>query len=201
MLEQVRTHPGVGFDPEGYLADFWSYYHRINTVFWKLERIQDFREPGNPSWVAMAKGDWDDALRLLDGGHADIRTQEKLADGFARKRVRIVEHPVTPYLQWEMYTLRLRHGTEDEIRIVPAEAVSHLEIGRPLPEIVVLGSEALYEILYDETGTLNGARRIDDHDLVIQCGNEIADLFSNGEDLLTYFDREIAPMPPPRAAI
>jgi hypothetical protein len=56
MLEQVRGVPGQVFDPEGYLADFWPYFQRISDVFWKLERIQDFREPDDTSWVALSEG-------------------------------------------------------------------------------------------------------------------------------------------------
>jgi hypothetical protein len=112
--------------------------------------------------------------------------------------VRIVEHPVTPYLQWEMHALRLRAGAGEQIRVVPAEAVGHLEAGQPLPELVVLGGQVLYEVQYDET-TLSGARRIDDPGVIAACRQELSELFDKGEDVLAYFDREIAPLPPPRA--
>jgi hypothetical protein len=34
--------------------------------FWKLERGQAFAEPGNASWEAFARGDWDESLRLIE---------------------------------------------------------------------------------------------------------------------------------------
>jgi hypothetical protein len=147
----------------------------------------------------MTEGDWDHALRLLEARRADLREYQKRTEGFARRRVRIVEYPVTPYLQWEMHALRLRAWTGEQIRVVPAEAVNHLEAGRPLPELVVLGARVLYEVLYDETATLSGARRIDDPGVIVACRQELSELHDKGEDLLAYFDREIAPLPPPGA--
>ena len=196
MLEQVRDVPGHDLDPESYGADFWPYFDRISDVFWKLERIQDFREAGSPSWVAMTEGDWDRSLRLLGTGHADAKKHDQQA-GFARRRVRIAEHPVSPYLQWEMQYLRLRTGAGEQVRILPAESVRHLEARQPLPELVVLGTQVLYAVLYDETGRLAGARRIDDPDVIAACRQEISELYDKSEDLLPYFDREIAPLPPP----
>jgi len=197
VLEQIRDIPGQSFDPESYLADCWPYYHRITDVFWKLERIQDFRQPESPSWVAMTEGDWDRALRLLGTGSADIRAHEQDLS-FMRRRVRIVEHPVTAYLQWEMHSLRRRaEEMGEQIRVVPADAIAHLEARRPLPEVVILGTETLYEVLYDDTGLHSGGRRIDDADVIAACRREMAELYDKGEDLLTYFDREIAPLPAP----
>jgi hypothetical protein len=93
---------------EGY-QEFWSYFDRIDDVFWKLERIQDFREPQSPSWTAMAEGDWDRSLSLPGAGYAAGRQHDRRAR-FARRRVRVAEHPVTPYLQGEMHLLSMRYG-------------------------------------------------------------------------------------------
>jgi Family of unknown function (DUF6879) len=89
-------------------------------------------------------------------------------------------------------------GTQ-EIKVLDATAVRHLETHRPLPEIVVLGTSALYEVLYDETGTHCGGRRIDDPSVIGACLQELTELRREGEDLLAYFNREIAPLPPPNA--
>jgi hypothetical protein len=196
MIEQIRDVPGREFDLAGYLADFWPRLDRTTDVLWKLERIQDFREPDDPSWVAMTEGDWGRALRLHDEKLVGLREYQERTKGFARRRLRVVEHPVTPYLQWEMYVLRLRAQAGEQGRVIPAEDVSHLEARQPLPELLVVGSEALYEVIYDATRTLSGGRRIDDPDVITACRQELAELYDKAEDLTAYFDREIAPLLP-----
>jgi hypothetical protein len=85
------------------------------------------------------------------------------------------------------------------IRVLDASRVGRLETDRPLPEVIILGEAVLYEVLYDASGTHRGGRRIDDPDVIDACRREVADLYEQGEELLTYFEREIAPLPPPRA--
>ena len=144
----------------------------------------------------MAEGDWDRSMRLLGTGHPRNRRHDRQAR-FERKRVRVTEHPVSRYLQWEMHLLHRRHQEGEQIRVLPAAVVRHLERTRPLPEVVLLGSEVLYEVRYDRTGTLSGARRIDDPAVIAACRTEISVLYDQAEDLLTYFQREIARLPPP----
>lgn len=196
MLTQLRDVHGQDLDLADYEADFWPHFDRISDVFWKLERRQDFREPASPSWAAMAEGDWDRSMRLLGTGHLRNRRHDRQAR-FERKRVRVTEHPVSRYLQWEMHLLQWRHQEGEQIRVLPAAAVRHLERTWPLPEVVLLGSEVLYEVRYDSTGTLSGARRIDDPVVIAACRAEISVLYDQAEDLLTYFQREIARLPPP----
>jgi hypothetical protein len=123
MLEQVRGIRGVDFGPEDYLDDFWPHFKLIDDVFWKLERIQDCREPDEPSWVAMMEGDWDRALTLVDATRSGNPRDIENPRGLVRRRVRIVEQPVTPYLQWEMQMLRLRVAVGEQIRVLDARAV------------------------------------------------------------------------------
>jgi hypothetical protein len=197
MLERVPALMGPEFGPAEYLADFWPHFERIDDVFWKLERIQDFREPEEPSWVAMMEGDWDRALALAEATRNGNPQEAEFPEGLIRRRVRIVETPVSPYLQWEMQMLKIRGDAGEHIRVLDAQAVKHLELERPLPELVVLGTSTMYAVLYDETGTLSGARRIDDPHVVEACRRELSEIYAKGEDLLTYFEREIAPLPPP----
>ncbi|GIH98526.1 DUF6879 family protein [Planobispora takensis] len=196
MLERVRTAPGLSLDAAAYLDDFWPRFQRIgDEPFWKLERAQHFREPDVPSWTAMVEGDWDRSLVLVEEMRAGIAP----GSGPELRRLRIVEQPVTPYLQWEMQILRIRAEEGERIRTLPAKAVAHLETVVELPEVVLLGSLTMYEVLYDATGTLSGARRIDDPVLLSDCRAELAQLYDQGEDLLGYFEREIAPLSPPKS--
>jgi hypothetical protein len=197
MLDLITDVPGPELDLASYSDAFDEAYKQI--VFWKLERRQTFREPGMPSWEAFAAGDWGRALELnereRDTVRAKVAEDERL--GVVSRRLRVVEHPVVPYLQWEMQYFRLLAEAGEDLRVIDASSVRHLETDRPLPEIVILGDRALFEVLYDAEGAAYGARRIDDPQVIVEAGREVADLYSAAEPLLDYFAREIAPLPAP----
>ncbi|MDL4774521.1 DUF6879 family protein [Actinomadura xylanilytica] len=197
MLEQVRELPAADLDAQEYLDDFWRHSEQIDDL-WKLERIQSFQEPDEPSWVSMMNGDWDRALALIEEKRAASKHHVSVADGIDNRRVRVTELPVTPYLQWEMHVLRIwaETGAQD-IRVIDQSGVGALEADGPLPEVVILGSSVMYETLYDATGTHSGGRRIDDPDVIAACRNDLAGLYNTAEDMFSYFEREIAPLPPP----
>ncbi|WP_435176264.1 DUF6879 family protein [Actinacidiphila sp. bgisy145] len=53
----------------------------------------------------------------------------------------------------------------------------------PLPELVVLDSGVLFQVLYTETGASNGAIRYTDRDLVTRWADYIKALHAAGEDV------------------
>jgi len=61
---------------------------------------------------------------------------------------------------------------------------------------IAFPGEILYEVLYDRTGLHSGARRVEDPNVINECRAEIADLYQRSEPIASYFDREIAPLPP-----
>jgi len=197
MLDLIPDVPGPELDLASYSDAFDEAYKQI--VFWKLERRQTFREPGMPSWEAFAAGDWDRALELNERERDTVRAKvaEDESLGVESRRLRVVEHPVTPYLQWEMQYFRLLAEAGEDLRVIDASSVRHLEADRLLPEVVILGDRALFEVLYDAEGTAYGARRIDDPQVIAEAGREVADLYVATEPLLDYFVREIAPLPAP----
>lgn len=83
------------------------------------------------------------------------------------------------------------------VRVVRAEALSALESQGQLPEVVVIGDRVLYEVRYEPDWTPCGARRIDTPRVIAAAATEIADLYDQGEPLLDFFDRELAPLPAP----
>jgi hypothetical protein len=204
MLELIHDLPAESQEPNQYLDDFQDNFWTTD-ISWKLERQESFREPGVQSWVAMARGDWALALRLIEEMREPrIELQRKLDEkGITQRRVRIITKPVTPYLQWELHGLRLWAELGEEIRILPVEAIHNLESTRKLPEVVVLGGDSaahslMYEIVYRED-VLAGSRKFTDQELIAACRAEIIDLWCQGEELADYFDREILPLPPPSA--
>lgn len=166
---------------------------------WKLERRQHFREPGFASWEAFAQGNWEQALSLIEE-ERDFLTEftAKASDlGIRLHRLRVVEQPVDPYLQWELHLLRLRAECGELIRVTSVDQVREYETASPLPELVTLGSSLLYHVLYDPGGEPAGAVRITDARSVARAARFVRSLYERGEDLAEFFDRVVAPLPPP----
>jgi hypothetical protein len=183
-----------------YYADFERHFWTIDDRgFWKLERQQCFQEPGYDSWEAFARGDWDESLRLLEAGRADMAAyHRRVAEaGFSARRVRVVEEPITPYLQWELHALRIRDECGGPIRVVGPEHVTQVEANGLLPEVCTLAHTVMYEAVYDERGILSAARRCTDPEQIGQCQRFIADLYAQGEPLAEYFSRAVAGLPAP----
>ncbi|MFI1090979.1 DUF6879 family protein [Streptomyces sp. NPDC020917] len=196
--------PGQGeWLDDAYTGDFRARNSAIrNGNSWKLERLQHFEEPGNPSWEALGQGDWDEALRLMEDRADSLRKAAEDADrrGSRFHRVRIVEEPLTPYLQWELHSLHQRAQCGHRIRVLPAEALAVAEVRGPLPEIVVLDDRTLYRVVYDASGAFEGALRYSDPSIVRSWAEFIAAAYEAAEDIQSYFDRAVAHLPPPPAA-
>ncbi len=109
----------------------------------------------------------------------------------------MVEHPVTPYLQWEMQYFRLLAEAGEDLRVIDASDARYLEVDRQLPEVVILGEQVMFEVLYDADGTAYGARRISDPKVIAESAQEVAGLYADAKPLLDYYRRVIAPLPPP----
>jgi len=185
---------------EPYWAEFnENFWLTDSSGFWKLERQQHFREPGYDTWEAFARGDWEESLRLLEGHRPALEAEHRRAAalGFAIRRVRVVEEPIGPYLQWELHVLRLREECGTGVRIVRSGEVARLEQHGLLPEIYTLGTRIMYQALYDDLGVLHAVRRYTDPPLIERAQRLIADLYSAGEPLEDYFAREVAVLPPP----
>jgi len=172
----------------------------VGRSSWKFERRQHFLELSNPSWEAFRRGAWEESLALLEGRREGLlkSVQEDLERGNPFYRVRVVQEPVTPYLQWELHSLRVQAQCGRPVRVVQAEAVSPLETAVILPEVVVLGGQTLYEVLYTAEGTLDGGVRFTDTRLAQHWEGFIQELYQEGEDVIDYVDRYVAHLPPPR---
>jgi hypothetical protein len=198
MLDRVRAAPAELMDTTTYLADSDKYWGRIKT-FHKLERRQHFREPGRASWEAFAAGDWSEslAIRERDRGAVEAEFAEDKRVGLTSYRVRVVDLPVTPYLHWELTGLKIRAECGENIRVIGSDTIADFETEHIVPELIFMGAQAMYEVCYDEAGNLSGGRKFTDSALVTTCLSAVQALHAGGEDLLAFFDREIAPLPPP----
>jgi hypothetical protein len=175
---------GDRLDADAYAADL---ARQPVAPWWALDRRQDRRLPGQPGRAALAAGRWEEAVLLLP-------PVERFPA--ARYRLRVVELPPTPYLQWELYGLRARAAAGEQVTVIDATATVSWE---PLPDLLVVGDNLVYELRYDGSGAPAGAVRHRDPTLVEHCRELIRVLSARGEDLPTFFAREIEPLPPPRA--
>lgn len=179
-----------------------EFYKRLKEVksLDKLERGQHFKEQGFPSWDAFAAGDWEQALALAEERRERYAKQIQDANrrGATQRRLRVVEFPITPYVQWEMHVLRLAVEVGDDIRVLDARTIAGVEERHLVPEVVILGDVVMYGVLYDKDGNAAGARRYTDRLLIRETLDGFNNLYEHGEDFTTFFDREIAPLEAPR---
>ncbi|MFF0506897.1 DUF6879 family protein [Streptomyces fimicarius] len=199
MFVCFRDGSGEVLQRPDYLADFSRVYESDIHLLAKLERGQTFKEPGTPSWEAFASGDWAEALRLIEEDRESVAAYFRDASqrGLTFRRLRVVEFPVTPYLQWEMNVLRLRSELGEEIRVLDAGTISDVERDAQVPEVVILGSSVMYAVIYDDDLKGAGARRFTDPDQVRTTTQEFGTLYAQGEQFSEFFEREIAPLEPP----
>jgi hypothetical protein len=183
-----------------YYADFEKHFwNSADLGFWKLERQQTFKEPGYDSWEAFARGQWSESLRLLETGRSDMEEYHRKIDrhGFAARRVRVIEEPLSDYMQWELHALRVRDQCGGTVHVIAADRVTRYESDGPLPEIYTLGSQVMYQAVYDDQGVLESARKFVDTHLILRCQKFIEGLYDAGEPLEGWFDQHVATLPPP----
>lgn len=197
----VAPESGVRLVSKDYKRDFRERQALIHDgASWKLERRQYFEEQNSPSRDALHRGDWQEVLRLFAEGRDAImaKARENGRRRYTFHRVRIVEQPITPYVQWELYSLVQQDELGgNRVRIVTAAQVADAEETQQLPEIVVLGSQTLYNVIYSDSGKPMGAFRFTDQQQVHSWERYIKSLYAEGEEIASYFAREIAPLPAP----
>jgi hypothetical protein len=200
MLDRIRETDGTRLDRNAYHGQMREEAARVNGTAWKLERSQFFTEAADdPAWQAFKSGDWSKSLDIFEDERDSLAAEaaKYARQGSEFRRLRVVESPVSAYVQWEMYSLKIIDETGMPVRILAADAVRDLEYDLPLPEVVILGTRVMYEVCYDDRWAARGARRIDDPAVINQAVAEIAELWHRAEPLSAYFKREIAPLPPP----
>lgn len=194
MLDTIDSLPGDHLALADYSSDFRNRFRSLrDTDVHKIERQQEFHQPESRSWMAFLEGRRDESLRLLEERRPALREEfARLAQaGCTVRRVRVVEKPFPAYLLWELHSLRVRAQCGEDIRVVSPERLASFERDRHVPEVVTLGDEVAYKILYDERGVLDGAVRFTDPAVTAQCRSEIAALHTTAEALEDYFVREV----------
>lgn len=186
------------------LADYRRDFRRRDEAItgrhsWKFERRQSFEEQASPSWDAFRRGEWEESLRLAREGreHWEKTVSEDEARGNVFHRVRVVEEHLTPYMQWELNVLLVQSESGVPVRVVGGERLRRLESAAPLPEVVVLGGEVLYEVVYTDDGHLDGGVRHTAPEAIASWERFIASLYEAGEEIVSYVDRRVSHLPAP----
>jgi hypothetical protein len=192
---------GQDLRPDAYKRDFRrERAEAVGRESWMFERRQHVEERHDPSRDALRRGDWPTALRLLERKRTGLRetARRDRANGTAFHRVRVVERPLTPYVQWELHALRIQAESGKRIRVVDAARVRTLEDAGQLPGVIILGGRTLYRPRYTADGIPDGATKFTDPGLVRPWERFLTRLYADGEDVIPYVDRVVAPLPPPR---
>lgn len=165
----LRSSQGQYLDLQTYCDDFQARREQQHdTMSWKLERLQHCDDPESESWQAFRRGDEKTAAALIDQ-RRDCLEQFVAAErqrGHVFCRVKVVERPFTQYMRWETEALRIQAECGMPVRVVEASVLSGWETRGPLPEVVILGNECLYEIVSDSSGTPLGAVRFTNPGLI-----------------------------------
>jgi hypothetical protein len=194
MRDLLRTATGQPLNLADYDADFYREVQSVDGPILKTERIQTFREPGSPSWEAYDAGRWDEALRIADQPDPGLEEffHQLEARGSGLRRLRIVELPLSPYLLWELNFFRHRVAAGEEVHVLDAVHVADLEATHgTVPELMVVGSQAVYEVRYDDSGTPVGADKYVDPAVVDGCRTQVEGTFAQAEPFERFFRREV----------
>ncbi|MBO0821468.1 MAG: hypothetical protein J2P26_11545, partial [Nocardiopsaceae bacterium] len=122
-----------------YHAEFRKRFERAREC-WRLDRGQVFAVPGDESWEAFRRGDWEESLRLISGRRAELAEDRRRNDarGMTIRRVRVVALPPGPYVQWELRLLLLRYEHGQPARVLLDRDITGVEELTRLPEISTL---------------------------------------------------------------
>jgi len=182
-----------------YFADFdKQFWSTEGRNCWKVERRQTFVEQGSTSYDAFIRGDWPRALELLDERRPNIQEYYSRAasHGIRIYRVRVVEEPISAYLIWQLNSLRQRSELGENTRIIDPDKVAGLERRVELPEIIGLGQDVVYQVIYGSDGAAQRAVRSTDRTNVEHWWKIFTDLYEGGEDMAAFFDRSVAGLRP-----
>lgn len=186
-----------------YLEDYSRRYEDTrDTTSWKFERLQNFIESDDDSWQEFDRGNWERSLERFKarGPKLQAEATEDAERGIELYRVRVVAEPISPYLLWELNALKVRSEYGEKIRVVDAELVQEFEQDGELPEILTLGEETVYQVLYNEDGVLEGAICSTERSDVKQWVKFIKKLYKKGEEIESFFARRVAGRKPSNAA-
>lgn len=145
------------------LAEFRSHFNQLfmsmSSNFSKLERAQSYQEPGNESLAAYLKGDKREAANLLklpiEGW--DERFNYVAQANIPWTRVRLVEFPMTPYLEWEFLTYQRSARYGERILVTDITNDPKGSLAKSSSDFVMFDNRIVLAHDYGVDGILKGA--------------------------------------------
>jgi hypothetical protein len=195
MSDVTSELTGDQLSLDEYFADFdKQFWSTENRDCWKVERRQTFVEQGSASYDAFIRGDWPRALELLDERRPDIQEYygRAASRGIRIYRARVVEEPISAYLIWQLNSLRQRSELGEHARIIDPGKIVELERDVELPEVIGLGQDVVYQVIYGSAGAAERAVRSTDRPNVEHWWKIFTNLYEGGEDMAVFFDRSVA---------
>lgn len=109
-------------DQEGFRREFRRLSAGCSASIQKVERLQEYSEPGDPSYEALSQGKFFRAVRLVrERILAQREFYEDLAQrGITFSRIRVVEPPLTEYLRYEFMSYLASAELGERIVVVDA---------------------------------------------------------------------------------
>lgn len=199
MSDLILELSGEELPLDDYLTDFEERFtSKDNRPCWKLERRQEFVEQGSASYDAFRRGDWEQSLKLLEERRPDIHRYYTSAAtrGIQAYRVRVVEKPISRYLVWQLNSLRQRSELGEHTRVVESNKIARYEHDEQLPEIVGLGDDVAYRVIYDSAGAAERAIRSTNRSEIEHWRRIFTTLYDSGEDMGHFYDRCVANLRP-----
>lgn len=129
-----------------------------SVEFFKTESRQSFMEPQNDSLQAFMSGEFSQSLSILRAQalEADPLLDRAGAGSISATRLRLVETPLSRYLEWELVPLAIRDVRGERTLLVVREVDGHANFG----ELVALDRH-LFSVDYDGDGLARGARYLE----------------------------------------
>lgn len=126
---QWATRSGRRLDLDAFGTCFLNAWSRTESRFLKLECWQSYREREvTTSQAAYERGDVREAERLL---RQESEAERSLYEDVERKgidyaRIRLVQEPLTPYLDYELVAYRIRVRIGENIEVVRCDPAMRL---------------------------------------------------------------------------
>ncbi|MFF1416449.1 DUF6879 family protein [Streptomyces sp. NPDC058280] len=117
--------------------------------------------------------------------------------GVHERRLRVVEFPVTPYVQWEFFVLRIGESVR-AVRVSVA-VVDDLVHDRVTEDDGLRGAACALDVR-DLAGVHHRdvvAQLHAQAELIAETSEGFDELYARAEPFSDFFEREIAPLPPP----
>lgn len=176
---------------ENFIGEFTRLFATLKSSFHKLECMQSYQEPGVPSFEALQRGDVDLAHRLISD---HIAKEEEwftscLQKGVEQVRLRLVQVPLTRYLDWEFKTYQHTARWGQRIGICDITNNSQDSLLNQASDFLIFDNSTVLAHDYSKEGLLKGAWLIDDSASVSKYNN-LFDMIRQKSIPLAAFERK-----------